>query len=141
MCASSPRVWVEITEQPSPNGCRFRYQCEKRLSELTGSNSTADLLTYPAIRLTGPDIADVAELTVIVSLVTDDQGPPYRQHPYNLVGDRCNAGVYQCRYTDGIHEVAFPGLGIECMNSRRFLESLESRAELQLNLFNGKYIR
>jgi len=47
-------VNIKILEQPASNEHRFRYRSEgKSVGALQGANSTAEVKTYPMIKITG----------------------------------------------------------------------------------------
>lgn len=137
-----PNVWVEITEEPSSNGVRYRYASEGRASHLHGVRSTDAQPTFPAIRLAGPDVAAVGEFVVLISLVTDETAPPYRPHPHKLIGDHCTEGFYQRAFhaDDAGAEVAFESLGIQCMKRDENAASLRLREVRRINPYKSKCV-
>ena len=70
---------------------------------------------------------------VIVSCVTKDF--PYRQHPHNLVGERCTNGV--CKFIiDNKDMIAtFPSMGIQCAKRNDIRVRLKRRQALQIDPF------
>ncbi|XP_054163335.1 embryonic polarity protein dorsal-like [Oppia nitens] len=123
--------YVRIIEQPARGGTRFRYECEGRSAgSIPGVNSTPDITTYPAIQImnyTGSALA-------IVSCVTKDF--PYRQHPHNLVGERCSNGIAKIVIDNKDMIATFPSMGIQCAKRNDIRVRLKRRQALQIDPFD-----
>jgi len=125
------RVSLEIVEQPACNRIRFRYECEGRSQSLQGISTTRDNRTYPKIRINGYKGHGAK---VVVSCV--EEKPPFRCHPHNLVGKRCESGI--CRI-DVDHRddmsILFKDLGVQCVKKRDTSTSLEARKAIGVDPF------
>jgi len=88
-----PVIHVEIVEQPSENGFRFRYQSEgKNIGCLHGQTSNGPYRTYPKIKIVGyevkkdfDDMMTSTTLTTLTSLMTF----------MNFTTDDSNASKYE----------------------------------------------
>jgi len=131
------KVQLEIVEQPACNRIRFRYECEGRSQSLQGKSTSHETRTYPSIRINGYK-GRYARL--IVSCV--EEKSPYRCHPHNLVGRRCDRGVCKINVApDGSHpdnadmSILFKDLGVQCVKKRDTVSSLEARKAIGIDPF------
>ncbi|CAG2110415.1 unnamed protein product [Medioppia subpectinata] len=134
----SQTPFVRIIEQPARGGTRFRYECEGRSAgSIPGVNSTPDITTYPAIQVTISHIYVVnytGSALAIVSCVTKDF--PYRQHPHNLVGERCTNGISKMIVDNKDMIATFPSMGIQCAKRNDIRVRLKRRQALQIDPFD-----
>jgi len=126
-----PVIHVEIVEQPSENGFRFRYQSEgKNIGCLHGQTSNGPYRTYPKIKIEGYQ----GKASVVVSCVEENE--PYRAHPHKLVGQNCFEGVCKVDVSPDTGMTAvFPRIGIQCTKRREIAKSLALRKENNVDPF------
>lgn len=124
-------VNIKILEQPASNEHRFRYRSEgKSVGALPGANSTAEVKTYPMIKVTGYQ----GPATVLVSCIEADK--PYRTHPYNLNGRHCKKGICRVDVSSKTDMTAvFSKIAIESVKKQDIPQSLAKRQELSIDPF------
>ena len=64
-----------------------------------------------------------------------EENPPYRTHPYNLVGKKCKQGVCILDVDETDMTVDCQGLGIQCVKKQRMPESLNIRSTIGIDPF------
>jgi len=125
------KVSLEIVEQPACNRIRFRYECEGRSQSLQGISTTGNTRTYPKIKLNGYKGYGAH---VVVSCVEDKA--PFRCHPHNLVGKRCDQGVCSIDFDPKLDmDILFKDLGVQCVKKRDTASSLEARKTIGVDPF------
>ena len=68
---------------------------------------------------------------VVVSCV-EENGPPYKSHPHNLVGRQCLKGVCKVDVSSDM-TATFTNLGIQCVRKKDAPESLRDRQKIKVD--------
>ncbi|XP_023248498.1 uncharacterized protein LOC106639210 [Copidosoma floridanum] len=129
--------------QPLIWGLRFRYNAKKNgeaYSVLRGTNSTTECPLYPTIKVFNHF---GKQMFVIVSCVTK-KGPPYLQHPFQIVGSSCDDKGYYHSIVDipedsRATELVLKNIGIKVVRKQDMVKSLEIRERDRVDPFNAGF--
>jgi len=116
--------YVEIIEEPVEM-CTFKTEAPARCIRGRRPHS------FPTIKLKG---YKGKERPVVIVSCVDDKAP-HRNHPYELVGKRCQGGVCRLRF-DEKWEATLENVGILATEDKHLLStSLNKRKELRIDPF------
>lgn len=123
--------YVEILEQPA--SVRFRYTSEVRgAGSINGVRSTATHKPFTTIRVVGLD----CEATLQVSLVCTDS---LKVHPYELVGNGCDSGIYIRTLLPTENVLTLDHLSIHCTKKKEMPHLIRKRELTGVDPFKGGY--
>jgi len=117
--------YTEICEQPVPT-CTFKTEAPARC--IRGQRP----YSFPTVKLNG--YKGIERPVVIVSCVDDKK--PHRNHPFGLVGKRCQDGICRLRFNEK-WEAQLENVGILATNDEESLMlSLKKRKDFRIDPFS-----
>ena len=124
---------LEIIEQPSQTGVRFRFKSEKKSEYIHGRFNTKHKKTFPSIRVKHFK----GNIKLVISCVSAD--PPYRQHPNLLVGKQCVEGVCTKTFLKNPRIIVLNDLIIEKSKRKDVKVNLAKRRENKIDPTKGGF--